>query len=175
MMAVQILSFHFQYHTNILALIINQTQYKLISAQGYILSSYLVVCSVQKLIVAAPWRRKPSRKHWPCQCFREKELLSPCALVSKFPTANEDEGHTALSPISLMLTSEFSRRVYSKNSTICSNAAKTRQAKSGLIPVRSVSRHQSMEPEVLLPVSGQAEEKQQGGSVSPTGTLIFPY
>lgn len=81
-----------------------------------------------------------------------------------------------LSPISPTLTSAgFPAEFESINSIAGSNAAKTRQAKSGLIPVRCVSRLQSIEQKIQLPASGQAEETSDSRAVWPAGAVITPH
>lgn len=66
---------------------------------------------------------------------------------------------------------EFSRRVCSINSVVGSNAAKTRQAKSGLIPVRCVSRLQSIEQKIQLPASEPIRRNRRGGDSHDVGRL----
>lgn len=72
------------------------------------------------------------------------------------------------------------RRVFpaefgSINSVAGSNAAKTRQAKSGLIPVRCVSRPQSIEQKIRLPASSQAEETSESRAGWSAGPAITPH
>lgn len=101
--------------------------------------------------------------------YSVKESLSPRALIAKLlrslSRAHERRG-SHLSPISPTLTSaSFPAEFESINSIAGSNAAKTRQAKSGLIPVRCVSRLQSIEQKIQLPASGQGEETSDSRAV----------